>query len=525
MRQSSVRGDREHAGDASRTHRSRGWDDGPYQDAGGCRRTRPGWTPADGRCRVVRCGDGAGRRGRAPQRRPAARRQAPQVLRWSASALSRPDTRHRRRRLPATTSTSTATSARTELNLGDSELDEAGPQRRRADPAEHPAARLGRPGHPRRTSKLGGATAGPRTASRWPTCRCCCTSPPTAATCRWSRIPRDTRVTIPKCTDPDDRQGLPADRRDRSNQSLQHGGPGCTVATWEELTGIYIDHFMMIDFAGVVSMADAIGGVPVCVNNNVYSHDSKGHGSGLKLKKGTHSVKGEQALQWLRTRYGFEDGTDIGRAKAQHMYMNSMVRQLQGGHQAHRPGQAARPGRGGHQGADRRRGPRHRQEALRPGQRAQAGADQAHHHGDHALAVQPRTSRTSCPSRATRSRSSRCCATTSRWTARTRRRRPTPDPEPTDRAQGADRRSWCRTAPAARRTAAGHRPRPRVVRQLLVRQGLHPGRRRPRAHRPRPTPPITLPERGRSAGDALAVAKALGLPESAVQEVQSASRA
>ncbi|GAO09810.1 putative LytR family transcriptional regulator [Streptomyces lydicamycinicus] len=140
-------------------------------------------------------------------------------------------------------------------------------------------------------------------------------------------IPRDTRVTIPRCTDPKTHEVFPQTSA-AINQSLQHGGPGCTLATWQELTGIYIDHFMMVDFAGVVDMADAIGGVPVCVDGNVYSHDSKGHGSGLKLTKGTHSVKGVQALQWLRTRYGFEDNTDIGRAKAQHMYMNSMVRQL-----------------------------------------------------------------------------------------------------------------------------------------------------------------------------------------------------
>ncbi|GAU68532.1 putative LytR family transcriptional regulator [Streptomyces sp. NBRC 110611] len=140
-------------------------------------------------------------------------------------------------------------------------------------------------------------------------------------------IPRDTRVTIPQCTDPKTGEVYPQ-TTESINESLQHGGPGCTVATWQELTGIYIDHFMMVDFAGVVSMADAIGGVPVCVDRNVYSHDSKGHGSGLKLTKGTHPVKGVQALQWLRTRYGFEDNTDIGRAKAQHMYMNSMVRQL-----------------------------------------------------------------------------------------------------------------------------------------------------------------------------------------------------
>jgi LCP family protein required for cell wall assembly len=141
-------------------------------------------------------------------------------------------------------------------------------------------------------------------------------------------MPRDTLVDIPKCTDPDTGKVYGALTSTITNDSLGRGGPGCTVATWEKLTDVHIDHFMMIDFAGVVSMADAIGGVPVCVDANVYSKSSDGHGSGLKLKKGTTPVKGVQALQWLRTRYGFEDNTDIARAKAQHQYMNSMVRQL-----------------------------------------------------------------------------------------------------------------------------------------------------------------------------------------------------
>ncbi|WP_326689965.1 MULTISPECIES: LCP family protein [unclassified Streptomyces] len=145
-------------------------------------------------------------------------------------------------------------------------------------------------------------------------------------------VPRDTKTTIPKCTDPDDGKVYPK-TTDRINTSLQHGGPGCTVATWEEMTGIPVDHFMMIDFAGVVSMADAVGGVPVCVNSNVYDPRSK-----LKLKKGSSTIQGKQALSWLRTRHGFGDGTDIGRAKAQHMYMNSMVRQLKAGTKLTDPG-------------------------------------------------------------------------------------------------------------------------------------------------------------------------------------------
>jgi LCP family protein required for cell wall assembly len=141
-------------------------------------------------------------------------------------------------------------------------------------------------------------------------------------------MPRDTLVPLPKCTTPDGKV-YPASTVPRpTNESLGRGGPGCTVATWTELTGIHIDHFMMIDFAGVVSMADAIGGVPVCVDANIHSRDSQGRGSGLKLEEGTTKVKGEQALQWLRTRYGFGDNTDLYRARAQHMYMNSMVREL-----------------------------------------------------------------------------------------------------------------------------------------------------------------------------------------------------
>ncbi|MFI1567229.1 LCP family protein [Streptomyces sp. NPDC020490] len=141
-------------------------------------------------------------------------------------------------------------------------------------------------------------------------------------------MPRDTLVDIPECTDPDSGKVYGALTQAMTNDSLGRGGPGCTVATWEKLTDIHIDHFMMIDFAGVVSMADAIGGVPVCVDANIYSHTSTGHGSGLKLEEGTTYIKGEQALQWLRTRYGFEDNTDIARARAQHQYMNAMVRQL-----------------------------------------------------------------------------------------------------------------------------------------------------------------------------------------------------
>ncbi|MEU7662836.1 LCP family protein [Streptomyces lincolnensis] len=140
-------------------------------------------------------------------------------------------------------------------------------------------------------------------------------------------IPRDTRVDIPACEDPKTGDKFRATNR-IINQSLARGGAGCTLATWQNLTGIYIDHWMTIDFAGVVSMADAIGGVEVCVNQNVWDRPLPGvsGGSGLKMKAGTRKVQGEQALQWLRTRHAW--GSDPLRARAQHMYMNSMIRTL-----------------------------------------------------------------------------------------------------------------------------------------------------------------------------------------------------
>lgn len=133
-------------------------------------------------------------------------------------------------------------------------------------------------------------------------------------------IPRDTVVKIPACTT--NGKTYPA-RTDRINSSLM-AGPSCTAQTVGQLTGITINHFVVIDFAGVVTMSDAIGGVEVCVDNNVY--DTYSH---LKLAKGTHTLEGKAALEFLRTRHGFGDGGDVGRTVAQHLFLSSMIRQIE----------------------------------------------------------------------------------------------------------------------------------------------------------------------------------------------------
>lgn len=326
MRQSSVRGDRSRRRRREPDAQQLGWDDGLYEDKG-LPPDAPGWTPPEGG--EVPAGDGdvpdssgGHRKGGRPRRRKGGKGR--KVLRWTALSLAvlivgaagagywyYEHLNGNLRKAPR--------------SLGGSGLKKPDPNAFGQSPLN--ILLLGSDGrNSKENIKLGGAR---QDADRKPLADVQMLLHVSADRSNMSviSIPRDTRVTIPRCTDPKTREVYPQTTAS-INESLQHGGPGCTLATWQELTGVYIDHFMMVDFSGVVSMADAIGGVPVCVDKNVYSHDRKGHGSGLRLTKGTHPVKGVQALQWLRTRYGFEDNTDIGRAKAQHMYMNSMVRQL-----------------------------------------------------------------------------------------------------------------------------------------------------------------------------------------------------
>ena len=128
-------------------------------------------------------------------------------------------------------------------------------------------------------------------------------------------IPRDTMTTIPAC-------GTNSSFYGQINSSMQYGA-SCTVATVHELTGLTIDHYMEVDFSGVVTMSDALGGVPVCVTNSMYDKDS-----GLRLSAGTTTIEGKQALEFVRTRHGFYDGSDLGREKAQHIFLSNMIRQI-----------------------------------------------------------------------------------------------------------------------------------------------------------------------------------------------------
>ncbi|CEA08172.1 Biofilm regulatory protein A precursor [Arthrobacter saudimassiliensis] len=137
-------------------------------------------------------------------------------------------------------------------------------------------------------------------------------------------FPRDLLVPLPACTDPDTQTVYPAMELGQLNGALGNGGPGCTVAAINELTGLSIDHFMMADFNAVEELSNTLGGVEVCVNQAVDDPLS-----GLNIPAGVSTVQGEQALAFLRTRHGFGNGGDEGRIRAQQSFLSSMARKIQ----------------------------------------------------------------------------------------------------------------------------------------------------------------------------------------------------
>ena len=134
-------------------------------------------------------------------------------------------------------------------------------------------------------------------------------------------VPRDTVADLPGCTDLSTGAEVPA-RYGQINATLTYG-PGCTVAAVHQLTGIPIDHFIMVDFAGVIALSDSVGGVSICVSDNVY--DPYSH---LKLTGGTHTLKGLAALEFVRSRHAFGDGSDLGRTYAQHVFLSAVIRSV-----------------------------------------------------------------------------------------------------------------------------------------------------------------------------------------------------
>jgi LCP family protein required for cell wall assembly len=136
-------------------------------------------------------------------------------------------------------------------------------------------------------------------------------------------FPRDLLVPWPACPSTSGGPGYLPQSLGQLNATIANGGAGCTALTIETLTGLSIPYVAVIDFKGVIEMSNAIGGVDVCVAEPI--EDSY---TNTYLTAGKHTLMGMQALQFLRTRHGVGDGSDLSRISNQQVFLTSLVRKV-----------------------------------------------------------------------------------------------------------------------------------------------------------------------------------------------------
>ncbi|WP_395295942.1 LCP family protein [Kitasatospora hibisci] len=140
-------------------------------------------------------------------------------------------------------------------------------------------------------------------------------------------LPRDLMVPIPECRTSTGK-AIPGTSRAMFNESLGQEGrdPGCTWKTVEKLTGIRVDHFVMVNFEAVKTLSTAVGGVEVCAAKDINDPDSH-----LRMSKGRHVVQGDEALAFVRTRHAVGLGGDLTRIPLQQQFISSMIRSVKSG--------------------------------------------------------------------------------------------------------------------------------------------------------------------------------------------------
>jgi LCP family protein required for cell wall assembly len=123
-------------------------------------------------------------------------------------------------------------------------------------------------------------------------------------------LPRDTYVNVPG-------HG-PA----KLNAAYSWGGAALLVLTVEKLTGLTVDHYVEVGFAGLEDVVNAVGGISLCSNLTVNDHDS-----GMVWTPGCHEVAGAAALSFARMRKADPTG-DIGREQRQQQVIAAITSKI-----------------------------------------------------------------------------------------------------------------------------------------------------------------------------------------------------
>ncbi|MGW7398617.1 LCP family protein [Streptomyces cyaneofuscatus] len=135
-------------------------------------------------------------------------------------------------------------------------------------------------------------------------------------------LPRDLMVEVPKCRTGDDKETR--EQFTQFNSAFELGGTACTIRTVERLTGIRIDHHMVVDFNGFKDMVDAVDGVEICLKEPIDDKDAR-----LELPAGRQTLNGEEALGYVRARKTLGDGSDTERMERQQRFLGALVNKMQ----------------------------------------------------------------------------------------------------------------------------------------------------------------------------------------------------
>ncbi|MFB7747866.1 LCP family protein [Streptomyces sp. NPDC056132] len=134
-------------------------------------------------------------------------------------------------------------------------------------------------------------------------------------------LPRDSWVTIPSFKGSQSGKAFPSPGKNKLNAAFSIDGPELLVRTIEANTGLHIDHYAEIGFAGFANIVDAVGGVELDIPQDIKDKDS-----GADFKKGKQTLDGQQALAFVRNRHGYAAG-DLERTKNQQKFLSALASQ------------------------------------------------------------------------------------------------------------------------------------------------------------------------------------------------------
>ncbi|WP_440117028.1 LCP family protein [Paenibacillus sp. QZ-Y1] len=121
---------------------------------------------------------------------------------------------------------------------------------------------------------------------------------------------------------------IPGHGKSRLNAAFSYGGADLTKQTVGNLIGIPIQHYVYTDFTGFMALVDAVGGIDIDVEKDMY-YTSKAdkHMYDIDLKKGLQHMDGKTALQYVRFRH--DATSDFTRTERQRIFMTELAKKMQ----------------------------------------------------------------------------------------------------------------------------------------------------------------------------------------------------